>query len=109
MSVQNPSWLFDIGDDVHYPVIYGDYFITQCKDPRHEPIRIQCLSFTGVWFTLLRDEELHLKTQRDVLLPSGPSVFLSLGDLEVLFHDMQVRRMLSCPKQFGSNGYHKNI
>ena len=30
-SVQNPGWLFDIGDDTTQ--LYGDYFISQYKDP----------------------------------------------------------------------------
>ena len=30
-SVQNPGWLFDIGD--YTTQLYGDYFISQYKDP----------------------------------------------------------------------------
>ncbi len=30
-SVENPGWLFDIGD--YTTQLYGDYFISQYKDP----------------------------------------------------------------------------
>ena len=31
-SEKNPGWLFDIGDEI-LPKLYGDYFISQYKDP----------------------------------------------------------------------------
>ena len=37
-SIQNPGWLFDIGD--YTTQLYGDYFISQYKDPYHKLIRI---------------------------------------------------------------------
>ena len=46
-SVENPSWLFDIGDD-NPTQLYGDYIRSQYKDPVINQPGFNGMSFQGL-------------------------------------------------------------